>query len=365
MIGRMAEMGNIAAMFASWDAPWLAAAAQQLRAARAAGRFPGALLIHERRGAGGEALAMLAAALALCRAQLAPCGQCRDCRWLAGGQHPDFIRVAPAADSRVIRVEQIRELSEQLALTAHGAGASVALVAPADAMNANAANALLKTLEEPRAGASLILLTSLPSALPATVVSRCQQLRLPAPSRAAAIAWLTERRGPGPWDAVLDVLGNAPFEALEVDAREIAQLHAETLEALRHLSASKLDVTRTAESWARASSFEWRLGCLENWLTSRIEEGMLTRPGPRELRSGAHSPRAASELNMAKSLRVLDGLYELRRLRLSSINRPLALEWLLRELADAQRRASARGGEGPEGGRRSGEGRPGAADGRP
>ncbi len=325
----------------NWDAPWLTAAVRQLRAARAAGRFPSALLIHERRGAGGEALGLLAAALALCREEHAPCGRCRDCRWLAAGQHPDFMRIAPAADARVIRVEQIRELSEQLALTAHGGGASVALIAPADAMNANAANALLKTLEEPRAGATLILLTSMPSALPATVVSRCQQLRVPAPSRAAAIAWLTDRRGAAPWEAVLDVLGNAPFEALEADAAQIAQLHTDTLEALAHLARGDLDVTRTAEAWGRASSFEWRLGCLENWLTSRIEEGMHAGSEARELRNGAHSATAASELNMAKSLRVLDGLYELRRLRLSSINRPLALEWLLRELAAARHRGHA------------------------
>jgi DNA polymerase III subunit delta' len=326
----------------SWEAPWLAAAVRQLHASRAAGRFPSALLIHERRGAGAEALALLAAALALCREPSAPCGQCRDCRALAADQHPDFLRIAPAADARLIRVEQIRELCEQLALTAHGGGASVALIAPADAMNANAANALLKTLEEPRAGVTLILLTNMPSALPATIVSRCQQLRIPAPSRAQAIAWLEQRRGTGPWDAVLDVLGNAPFEALEAPADEIAQLHAETLEALAHLKGGTLDVTRIAEGWGRAASFEWRLGCLENWLTSRIEEGMLAAREAPELRSGAHSPPAASDLNMAKSLRVLDGLYELRRLRLSAINRPLALEWLLRELAAAQRRGSAR-----------------------
>lgn len=318
---------------AEWDAPWLAAAVQQLRRAHAAGRLPSALLIHEQRGTGGSALAQLAAQLALCRAATAPCGECRDCRLVRSGQHPDFIRVAPIEDSRLIRVEQIRDLCEQLALTSHAGGASVALIAPADAMNANAANALLKTLEEPRAGVTLILLTSMPSALPATVVSRCQRLRVAVPERAAAIAWLEQRRGTGPWEAVLDVLGEAPFEALEIDAAEVARLQAETHAALAGLDAGTLDITRTAEAWGRAASLELRLACLENWLTSRIEEGMRPVRQPRELRSGAHSPAARSELNMTRLLRALDGLHELRRLRLSSINRPLALEVLLRELA--------------------------------
>ena len=330
-------------LVADWDAPWLALAVQRLRGAHAAGRLPGALLIHEQRGTGGAALAQLAAQLAFCRTSAAPCGECRDCRLLRSGQHPDFIRVAPLEDSRLIRVEQIRDLCEQLALTSHGGGATVALITPADAMNANAANALLKTLEEPRAGVTLILLTSQPSALPATVLSRCQRLRVPAPGRAAALSWLESRRGSGPWEAVLDVLGEAPFEALEVDAPQIARLQAETRAALASLEAGTLDIAGTAETWGRAASLELRLACVENWLTSRIEEGTRVPRQPRELRSGAHSAAASSELNMTRLLQGLDGLHELRRLRLSSVNRPLALEQLLRELAGASRDGQGRG----------------------
>ena len=310
------------------EAPWLDPLAEQLRRARAAGRFPPALLIHDERGAGGAALAYLAVQLALCRTPQAPCGQCRDCRLLAVGQHPDFMRVSPE-ESRQIRVEQIRELCEQLALTAHGGHASVALIDPADAMNANAANALLKTLEEPRTGVSLILVSQLPSRLPATVVSRCQRLRVSTPSRAVSIAWLEQRGGKGPWEAVLDVLGEAPFEALAADVHEVARLKRDTEGAVIDLLAGRVEVGRLAEAWGRAEAFELRLACLETWLTSRIE-GQLRRPyQPRELRNGAHLSQAGSDLNMARLLRVLDGLYELRRLRLSSINRPLALEQLL------------------------------------
>lgn len=317
------------------DAPWLEAPIAQLRRARNAGRFPPAVLIHEQRGAGGLAVAQFAARLALCREAAAPCGHCRDCRLVGVNQHPDFVTVEPLPDSKFIRVEQIRELCEQLALTAHGGHATVALIAPADSMNANAANALLKTLEEPRAGVTLLLVSALPSRLPATIVSRCQRLRLGAPSHAAAIAWLERRRGRGPWAAVLDVLGEAPFDALAVDPAEVAQLKSETDRALADALAGRLDIGRAAEAWARADSFDTRLSCLENWLTARIDSGMRAPRQPRELRSGAHLSAAGSDLNVARLLRVLDGVYELRRLRLSSINRPLALEQLLWELARA------------------------------
>jgi DNA polymerase-3 subunit delta' len=324
------------------QATWLAAPLQQLQRARALGRFPAALLIHDERGAGGEALALAAAQLALCRASDPPCGQCRDCRLLASGQHPDFLRVGPAEDSRQIRVEQIRELCEQLSLTSHGGQATVALIAPADSMNANAANALLKTLEEPRAGVTLMLLCALPSRLPATIFSRCQRLRVPSPTRAESIAWLTSRRGPAPWDAALDILGEAPFEALQSDPHELARLKQETERAIAEIADGRADLARLADSWARAASFELRLACLENWLTARIDAELRRFPQRSELRSGAHSPGPEADLNMARSpvsrlLRVLEALQELRRLRLTAINRPLALEQLLWGLAGAAR----------------------------
>src|SRR6185437_1388267 len=253
------------------DAPWLAGPLAHLRRARSAGRFPAALLIQDQPGAGGAALARFAVRLALCRSAQPPCGQCRDCRQLAAAQHPDYLHVAPMEESRQIRVEQIRELAELLALSAHAGAATVALSEPADAMNANAANALLKTLEEPRAGVSLLLVTAVPSRLAATILSRCQRLLVPRPSRAASLAWLTRQAGAGPWEAVLEVIGNAPFDALSLEAAQVARLGVETHAALADLAAGRLDVARTAEAWGRADSLELRLTCLENWLTSRID----------------------------------------------------------------------------------------------
>jgi DNA polymerase-3 subunit delta' len=343
----MAEEGSVAGETpTAQQAPWLAPQIEQLQRARAAGRFPAALLIHDgrgaARGAGGEALARFAAQLALCREPAAPCGQCRDCRRVQSGSHPDLFVLSPLEDSKLIRVEQVRELAEQLSLTSHGGGAMVGLISPADSMNANAANALLKTLEEPHPGVTLILVCAVPSQLPATVLSRCQRVRVPSPPRAVSVAWLERYRGSGPWAAALDVLGEAPFEALAVDATEIARLKAETDHALSEASAGRLDIPGSAERWGRGEGFELRLACIENWLTTRIDRAVDSASRSPELRSSSrisstHLPESGSDMNIALLLRLLDGIHELRHLRLTSINRSLALEQLLWQLARASR----------------------------
>ena len=324
------------------EVPWLAPQIEQLRRARAAHRYPTGLLIHDERGAGGDALARFAAQLALCREPDAPCGRCRDCRMFQVAQHPDFIELHPLEDSKFIRVDEVRELLQQLVLSAHGGGATAVVLSPADSLNPNAANALLKSLEEPRAGVCLILVSATPSRLPATILSRCLRLRVAAPARALSVAWLERVKGAGPWATVLDVLGDAPFEALAADAAEVARLKAETDRSLSDARGGRMDIAATAERWARAQSLDLRLACLETWITARID-GVAGAPRQSsELRSSAHLPESASDMNIAVLLRLLDGIYELRRLRLSSINRSLALEQWLWQLPRAWQRATVR-----------------------
>lgn len=318
---------------------WLAPPIAQLRRARDAGRFPPALLIHDRRGAGGLWLARFAAQLALCRGRPAPCGQCRDCRQFLAGQHPDFRMVEPIEDSKYIRIEQVRSLIEELSMTAHSGGASVAILHPADTLYANATHALLKTLEEPRPGASLILVTSSPARLPATILSRCQRLRVAAPSRQQSLAFLEQQRGAGAWGAVLDVIGEAPFEARELDPAEVARLAADTFAALAQTASGRAEVSGLAERWGRSEAFELRLTCIETWLTACIDRAAAGADQLQELSTGAHLPESGSELNITALLQLLDMARELRGFRLTAINRPVALEQLLWQLARMRARA--------------------------
>jgi len=300
---------------------WLAPAIASLNAARKAGRLPHALLIHDAAGAGGDWLANWAASVAFCLStEDVPCGKCAGCVRVANNQHPDLIRIVPTEESKQLRIEQVRELAQELSLTSHQGGYKVGILSPADSMNRFAANALLKTLEEPPARTLLILVASQPSRLPATILSRCQKLKVRAPTRAESLEWLQATRGAGDWNGVLDVLGEAPFAAAEADPKAIPALGAETRRTLEEMEAGTGDPVATAERWHRADT-ALRLKCFETWLTDRIE------------RQPAATPRARALFEL------VDGVRELRSTLDVPLNRSLAIELLFRRLA-AQRKSA-------------------------
>jgi len=102
------------------------------------------------------------------------CGVCSSCRRIVSGTHPDFMLVAP--EDRVIKVEEIRAIEEALSFRAHEARVKTVIVDNAEAMNTAAANAFLKTLEEPAGGIMIILVSSMPDRLPITIRSRCSRV---------------------------------------------------------------------------------------------------------------------------------------------------------------------------------------------
>jgi DNA polymerase III subunit delta' len=313
--------------------PWLGPATLALAAAQRAGRLPHALLIHEAPGAGGDWLAHWTARLALCqRPGAAPCGQCQGCRRALAWQHPDLTLVTPLEDSRQIRIEQLRDLAADLALTSHAGGYKVGVITPADSMNRFAANALLKTLEEPPPRTLLVLVASQPSRLPATVLSRCQRLTVRAPVRAEAVAWLTEVRGQGDWDAALATVGEAPMQLLQADPAPLAQIGDETRSTLEALVSGRADPLATAERWAR-SELPLRLRCFENWLTERIRRGQGAGNLMPEVRAGPYLPGPGAFLNIRGLFGLMDEVRELRTALDVPLNRALALEALLRRLA--------------------------------
>jgi DNA polymerase III subunit delta' len=315
--------------------PWLAAHTAALTSAREQRRVPHALLIHEAPGTGGEWLAAFATALVLCReGNGAPCGACAACRRVAASSHPDVMWLRPQEDSRQIRIEQVRELASELALTSHGGGYKVGIIAPADAMNRFAANALLKTLEEPPARTLLVLVASEPSRLPPTVLSRCQRLRIRAPARAESVAWLTAVRGEADWDAALDTLGEAPLQIAELDPAELVAVGADVRGTLDALVSGQSDPVTAAERWARAQ-LPLRLLCFENWLTERIRDGERRGALLPELRPGPYLSGTAAFLNIRELFGLVDEVRDLRATLDVPLNRGMALEALFRRIAPA------------------------------
>ncbi|MGB6485421.1 MAG: DNA polymerase III subunit delta' [Steroidobacteraceae bacterium] len=312
---------------------WLSPDTGRLRGAYTAGRLPHALLIHEAPGAGGEWLAGWAARMVLCKNPTeAPCGRCASCARVTQGQHPDLLMIRPLEESTQIRIEQVRELASELTLTAHQGGYKVGILSPADSMNRFAANALLKTLEEPPQGTLLILVATQPSRLPATILSRCQRVRVRAPERAEAVAWLEATRGPGDWGQVLAVLGTAPLTAAEADPAAVAEVASEVRRGLEEAMAGGGDPVAMAERWAR-SELPLRLKCVENWLTERIRAGFGGGGLFTEVRAGAHLRGHADSLDLRQLFGLLDAVQELKSSFDAPINRGLALESLLRSLS--------------------------------
>lgn len=175
-----------------------------------AGRAPHAVLLGGSRGVGKRALATW-----LAREQLAIEPRTEVPQFpVEAPAHPDLHWLQPAEDKKTILIEQVRELVGELSLTSHGGQGKVALIEPADAMTTNAANSLLKTLEEPSGRALLVLVADRPGRLPATVRSRCQQLSIPIPAESESLRWLDQWRPGGNWAAALRQSGGAPLAAL-------------------------------------------------------------------------------------------------------------------------------------------------------
>ena len=230
--------------------PWLEGGWRRLAATLDAGRAAGALLLHGPSGIGKGMLAERFAAAVLCAGpRSAPCGGCRSCHLLGAGSHPDFRRIEPEEGGSGISIGSVRELIDDFTLAAEGA--RVAIVATAESMNQAAANAFLKTLEEPAGRVTFLLTSNAPGRLPATIRSRCRQVALPSPTAAEAHAWLEPAVGSALGGQLLALAGGSPFTALALLQRHgeetLAALHAETAGLL----AGRADPLEVAERWRK------------------------------------------------------------------------------------------------------------------
>lgn len=238
--------------------PWHAVPWSKLDAGRRDGRMPHGLLIAGRRGLGKRELALRLARTLLCDAGpgAAPCGACRACVQTDAGTQPDLHLVSRLVDdegkqAKDISVAQVRGLIATLQLAAHGQGWRIAIIEPADAMNANAANALLKTLEEPPRQTMIVLVTARPDRLPATIRSRCQRLDLRPPTTAEALAWLTARAPRNDWGLWLNLADGAPLAAEALAASPLAAQRTAWAKALFDLPEGRGDPLKLAEEWGR------------------------------------------------------------------------------------------------------------------
>jgi DNA polymerase-3 subunit delta' len=183
--------------------------------------------------------------------------------------HPDLVTVSLLEKKKQIAVDQIRELCATLAMTSHSAGYKVAIVDPADRMNVNAANSLLKTLEEPTDDTLLILVRSRLDTLPATIASRCQRIRFGTPPEAVALEWLQGIDSNFPWTPLLKLCNGAPLAAAAGAEQALSDIDTRLTDDLAGIAAGELDPIQVAAHWNKLDAAI----CI-NWL-SRTVTSML------------------------------------------------------------------------------------------
>ena len=210
--------------------------------------FAHAYLFTGPSGAGKRAFASAFAAWLMCEQPTGgqACQQCRSCLLRQAGSHPDLLSIAPEEQGKAIRVDAIRQLVD----FAQQGGRKVVLLQPAEAMNQNAANALLKSLEEPTADTYLLLISDQPSRLLPTIRSRCRVQPLGAPGQQQALSWLAaelpdstaEQQG-----LLLQMAGGAPLRALALQQMDALALRDKVVEGVKALLKGQISAPRLCE----------------------------------------------------------------------------------------------------------------------
>jgi DNA polymerase-3 subunit delta' len=314
--------------------PWLKGALSRLEAAYEAQRLGHAWLIGGPAGSGKLNLALVFTRRLLGRgpkqepADLSP----EDAvaayagRHAPADHHPDLHWLFPAEDKTAISVEQIRGLGAELNLKSHAGGAKVVLFEPADGMTTAAANALLKSLEEPSAETYLLLLADQPNRLPPTIRSRCQRLDVPRPTPLELAAWLSTP--PEDLAAAWTLTGGSPIQIATVMAAGKSSETNTLSEQLVLISQDKAPIQAVVESWVKGDP---ELALI--WLTRELHRQIRARLAPG---STSVTDRAAVALHNAWSDLTLRRLFEqhekadrLLSLVGSGINLELGLQALL------------------------------------
>ena len=243
--------------------------------------LPHALLLRGRAGTGKHDFAIVLSQALLCdtpKLDKTACGICPSCVWFAEGGHPDFKLISPEDTENAedapsnsakkktgkksqISVAQIRQLIDYLSLSSHQVNSRrVVLISPAETLNLASANALLKMLEEPPANTLFLLVTSQPQRLLATIISRCQAIDMPLPSKSESLTWLNTQ-GINNAEMTLDLAGGAPLLALQM-----AEEGEANLGLIKHLTmGEKLDAFVCAPLF-NSIGMERALDALQKWV---------------------------------------------------------------------------------------------------
>ena len=327
--------------------PWHTQSLDALLARR--DRLPHALLIRGREGIGKLVLAEALARALLCenrQPRERACGRCVACAWMEQGSHPDFRRLEPeslsesrdaeeGADrkpSLEIRIDQVRDIAGFIAMTTHRNGPKVILIHPAESLNVNAANALLKNLEEPPQQTYFLLVSHRWHPLPATIRSRCEQVVLAPPTREIAREWLAQQKLLDA-DLALAHAGGAPLLAVAF-SEDYWHEREMLLKAITH---PHFDALASAEV-LRDTAPALVVSCLQKWASDLVRHKVTGQVGYNPDYAEAIAA-TAGRLGLVEAVRYLRHLVRLQRIVAHPLNARLFLEQLLLEYGALLRHA--------------------------
>jgi len=318
--------------------PWQQAEWSYLASRRAQGKLPHALLLTGLEGLGQADFAYAFASSLLCKnPNDIACGSCSSCQLLAAGNHPDLLIINPEAKDKLIKVDQIREVISELGKTSQQGGYQVVIIDPADAMNIAAANALLKTLEEPAQKVQIILISSKAAFLPATIRSRCQQLVFKSPTNMLAKEWLSgklaEHNEQADPDLLLSIAEGAPLKALHFVTTDENSERSDFANAFFAFANGKLSAINLAEQCLNYP-LSFVLGILLGFIADMLKlQFSLASPIVNvDLRNNLQG--LAAKLPLSNMLAFSDKVVQLVALNSKkvNINKQMALESLWIEL---------------------------------
>lgn len=266
--------------------PWFSQQWEYITRLMQANTLPHALLLAGPEGIGKHQFARMMVAALLCEQpneQFVACGKCKHCLLLEAHTYPDFVHVALDDGEHVISVDTIRAMISKLYLTRHFETYKIALIETADTMNVNAANAILKTLEEPPEHTILILVSSHPQTLPATIRSRCQLISLHPPDEEQACSWLKNISSEVSWEPLLKVAQGGPLRALEFHQTDLLDQRISIMNGFLGLferDARPLEVSAKFESVEFSLTSHWIQSLIVDLLRIKSAENPITLENP-------------------------------------------------------------------------------------
>lgn len=311
--------------------PWLSNASRQLTAYIEAERVPHALLISGTAGIGKIKLTQSYAKRLLCESTdnaQTTCHRCQSCRLFEAGNHPDFYLIQPADTGKQIVVDEIRQLNQNLKLLPQYNQFRVVMICLAEQLNPAAANSFLKTLEEPGQRTIFLLVSNAPSAVMPTILTRCQQVRIPIPPIDLVSQWLSETQHIENAHSLAAFSGSAPLYALELVANGEYENKLTVLKLFNVTQFKDFPAISITEIWANYSAefviyilITGTLDMIRLTMDSEMHASDLYHPDQKQQLS-----HTAGLVPVKSLFGFLDQVYRAKQLLASQVNMQLVYE---------------------------------------